>query len=214
MNITVIGAGSMARGIGTRLVVGGNSVTLIDQKPGKSASLAAELSKVAAGGATAQSVPEKSTISDPVVILALPYPEVAKAVSDYRNQLALKIIVDITNPLNNTYDGLATPPGTSAAEEIQKIAPKNAKVVKAFNTTFAGTLVAGEVDGKPLDVFIAGDDAGAKNVISELVTQGKLRPIDAGPLKRARELEAIGFLGIQLQGTLGTKFMSAWKLLS
>ncbi len=77
-------------------------------------------------------------------------------------------------------------PGTSAAEQIAAAAP-TARVVKAFNTTFARTLIAGQVGGASLDVFIAGDDAAAKQAVTDLATSGGLRPIDAGPLKRARE---------------------------
>jgi hypothetical protein len=124
-----------------------------------------------------------------------------------------KVVVDISNPLNETYDGLVTAPGTSAAETIRAALPAGAKLVKAFNTTFAGTLVAGQVAGQPLDVFIAGDDQGAKDTLAALVRGGGLNPIDVGALERARELEALGFLGITLQGRLGTGFMSGWKLL-
>lgn len=87
-------------------------------------------------------------------------------------------------------------------------------VVKAFNTTFAGTLVQGQVAGQPLDVFVAGDDAEARRRVLDLVNSGGLRGIDAGGLERARQLEGLGLLGITLQGPLGTGFMSAWKLLS
>ena len=91
--------------------------------------------------------------------------------------------------------------------------PQGTLVVKAFNTTFAQTLVTGQVAGQPLDVFIAGDDAAAKATIAQLVEVGGLRGIDAEPLSRARQLEGMGFLGITLQGPLGTHFKSAWKLL-
>jgi len=83
--------------------------------------------------------------------------------------------------------------------------PPAARVVKAFNTTFARTLVAGTVAGQPLDVFIAGDDATAKATISQLAEAGGLRGIDTGQLSRARQLEVMGLLG--------THFMSVWKLL-
>lgn len=149
-----------------------------------------------------------------MVILTVPYTAEAEIIQQYAAQLAGKIIVEITNPLNATYDGLATPADSSAAEEIAKLVPAGARVVKAFNTTFAGTLVKGQVAGQPLDVFIAGDDGEAKAVISQLVEAGGLRAIDAGPLSRARQLEGLGLLGITLQFTLGTQFMSAWKLLS
>jgi hypothetical protein len=86
--------------------------------------------------------------------------------------------------------------------------------VKAFNTTFAGTLVEGRVAGQPLDVFIAGDDGEAKETVARLVRDGGLVPIDAGPLRRARELERLGFFGMTLQQPLGLNFQSAWKLIS
>jgi predicted dinucleotide-binding enzyme len=71
-------------------------------------------------------------------------------------------------------------------------------VLKAFNTTFAATLAAGKVGDLPTTVLIAGDDTDAKNTLAEVVTAGGLRAIDAGSLRRARELEAIGFLQISL----------------
>ena len=85
---------------------------------------------------------------------------------------------------------------------------------KAFNTTFAGTLVKGQVAGQPLDVFIAGDDAAAKATLSQLVEAGGLRPIDSGPLAHAHYLEGLAFLGMKLQLTLGTQFQSTWKVLA
>ena len=213
MNITILGAGNMARGIGTRLVAGGNSLTLMSRDPEDGAALAAELQAGARNGASVQTVSFGSLLRDDVVILAVPYTAEAEIIQQYYAQLPGKILVNITNPLNATYDGLATPPGSSDAEEIARMVPQGTRVVKAFNTTFARTLVAGTVAGQPLDVFIAGDDAAAKATISQLVEAGGLRAIDTGPLSRARQLEGMGFLGITLQGPLGTQFMSAWKLL-
>ncbi len=213
MNITIIGAGNMARGIGTRLVAGGNAVTLLSRDPEDGAALAAELQEVAHNSTSIQAAPFGSPLRDDVVILAVPYTAEAEIIRQYHVQLPGKILVNITNPLNATYDGLATPPGSSDAEEIARMLPPGTRVVKAFNTTFARTLVVGTVAGQPLDVFIAGDDAAAKATISQLVEAGGLRAIDVGPLSRARQLEGMGFLGITLQGPLGTQFMSAWKLL-
>jgi predicted dinucleotide-binding enzyme len=85
-------------------------------------------------------------------------------------------------------------------------------VVKAFNMTFASTLVEGQVEGQPLDVFIAGDDEGAKQKVAQLVSDGGLRPVDVGPLRRAQQLEQTGFLHIAIQQPLGLGFTSAIKL--
>jgi 8-hydroxy-5-deazaflavin:NADPH oxidoreductase len=96
---------------------------------------------------------------------------------------------------------------------IQSALGNRARVVKAFNTTFAPTLLAGQVAGQPLDVFLAGDDQGAKDAVAGLVRAGSLNPVNAGPLARAQQLEALGFLGITLQPRLGTNFGTAWKLI-
>ena len=122
-------------------------------------------------------------------------------------------MVDITNPLDTqTWDRLATPPGTSSAEEVQRLVPPGTPVVKAFNTTFGGTLLSGEVAGQQLDVLIAGDDDAAKQKVAQLVTDGGLRPIDVGPLARAQQLEQLGFLHISLQQPHELGFASAIKL--
>jgi 8-hydroxy-5-deazaflavin:NADPH oxidoreductase len=84
-----------------------------------------------------------------------------------------------------------------AAQEVDAAVP-GARVVKAFNTTFADTLAGAE----PLDVFIASDDEDAKATVSQLVSDGGMRPIDASSLRRARELEALGYLHMAvMQGT-------------
>ena len=148
-----------------------------------------------------------------VVVLALPFAAAEEVAAANREELAGRVVVDISNPVDfGTFDSLVVPPGTSAAERIAAAAP-GARVVKAFNTTFAGNLVAGAAGGAPLDVFIAGDDARAKQAVADLAASGGLRPIDAGPLRRARELEGFHFLHMTLQQTLGTNWASAIKIL-
>ena len=91
------------------------------------------------------------------MILAVYYPGTLELARELGDRLAGKVVVDISNPLNETFDALATAPGTSAAEEVAATMPAGTRVVKAFNTTFSGTLVEGQVAGQPLDVFIAGN---------------------------------------------------------
>jgi 8-hydroxy-5-deazaflavin:NADPH oxidoreductase len=111
-----------------------------------------------------------------------------------------------------TWDRLATEPGSSSAEEVAQVVPEGTPVVKAFNTTFANTLLEGQVEGQQLDVPIAGDDEAAKQKVAQLVADGGLRPVDVGPLERARELEHLGFLHISLQEPHNLGFRSAIKL--
>jgi 8-hydroxy-5-deazaflavin:NADPH oxidoreductase len=214
MEVTIIGAGNMGRGIGHLLVRGGHSVTVVDRDPEEAARLAEELRGSAQGGATVEADGPDMELRDDVVILAVYYPGNLEIARDRDEELAGKVVVDISNPLNQTFDGLATEPGTAAAEELATAAPAGARVVKAFNTTFSGTLVEGQVAGQPLDVFIAGDDEGAKETVAQLSRDGGLRAIDVGPLERARHLESLGFLHMMVQQPLSLGFQSALKIVS
>ena len=214
MEVTIIGAGNMGRGIGTRLVAGGNRVRILDNDPAEAQQLAEELQGSAAEDGAAEGGAAGDALSGAVVVLAVWYGPAQSAIDQYGDQLAGKVVVDITNPVDvESFDGLVTPPDSSAAEELAKRVPPGAKLVKAFNTTFAGTLVEGQVAGEPLDVFIAGDDEEAKQTVADLARSGGLNPIDAGPLRRARELERLGFLHMAIQEELGTGYGSAVKIL-
>ena len=214
MNVTIIGAGNMGRGIGTRAVAGGHSVTFVDANPEVAQQTAAEVRASAEKGATVSTASLGEAQLGDVVVFAVWYGTNIELAKQLGAKLAGKIVVDIANPLNSTYDGLATAPDSSSAEDLAKAIASGAKVVKAFNTTYAGTLLAGQVAGQPLDVFIAGNDADAKNKVAQLVKDGGMRAIDTGPLSRARQIEGMQFLHIVTQGTLGTNWGSALKILS
>jgi NADPH-dependent F420 reductase len=207
MKVTIIGAGNMGRGIGTRTIAGGHQVEIADRDPEQARVLAEEL------GDSATALGPDDPFHGEVVVFALYYPGIKDAVREYADRLAGKVVVDITNPINTeTWDDLATPPGTSSAEEVAQLVPDGTLVVKAFNTTFAPTLVAGEVGDQQLDVLIAGDDETAKGKVAQLVSDGGLRPLDVGPLRRARQLEQLGFLHIAVQEPLGLNFGSTIKV--
>jgi 8-hydroxy-5-deazaflavin:NADPH oxidoreductase len=214
MNVTIIGAGNMGRGIGTRLVAGGHSVTFVDANPETAEKTAVDVKATARNDAKVSTASLGEAEFGDVVVLAVWYGTNIELAKQLGAKLAGKVVVDIANPLNATFDGLATAPDSSSAEDLAKAIASGAKVVKAFNTTYAGTLLAGEVAGQPLDVFIAGDDADAKSKVAELVKDGGMRPVDAGPLSRARQIEAMQFLHIVTQGTLGTNWASTIKILS
>jgi NADPH-dependent F420 reductase len=153
------------------------------------------------GGHTVQLLGSSDTdtpVTGDVVVLAVPYPALREVVAQRADQLAGKVVVDITNPLNfGTFDSLVVAADGSAAAEVAAALPQS-KVLKAFNTTFAGTLAAGTVGPLTTTVLIAGDDAEAKSTLAGIVTSGGLKAVDAGSLSRARELEALGFLQLTL----------------
>jgi predicted dinucleotide-binding enzyme len=173
--VSIIGTGNMANAIGGVLADGGTSVSYISQ---------AETGTAPLSGA--------------IVVLAVPYPAVDSILAAYAGQFDGKIVVDITNPLNfDTFDSLVVPVGSSAAAEIQAKLPE-AKVLKAFNTTFAGTLASKQIGDAATTVLIAGDDTDAKQSLASAIQAGGVLAIDAGSLSRAHELEALGFLQLTL----------------
>jgi 8-hydroxy-5-deazaflavin:NADPH oxidoreductase len=173
-HLSIIGTGNMGQAIASVAGRGGHTVQLLGEN---------DLNTPANGD---------------IVVLAVPYPAVSAVLEQRAGQLDGKIVVDITNPLNfETFDELTVPADSSAAAEIAAKLP-GSRVLKAFNTTFAGTLAAGTVGPLTTTVLIAGDDADAKSTLAGVVTSGGVKAIDAGGLKRAREMEALGFLQISL----------------
>jgi len=173
-SISILGTGNMGPAIASVVSKGGNTVELFGQS---------DIDKPVTGE---------------VVVLAVPYGAVADIIARRGDQLAGKVVVDITNPVDfETFDSLVVPAGSSATAEIAAALPQS-RVVKAFNTTFAATLTSGKVGDETTTVLIAGDDADAKSLLAGIVTAGGLRATDAGSLRRARELEALGYLQITL----------------
>ncbi|WP_345753342.1 NADPH-dependent F420 reductase [Lactiplantibacillus pentosus] len=174
MQITIFGKGNMGQAIGHNFEAAGQMVTYYSSK-------------------------DQATTFGDLIVMAVPYPALAALAKQYATELKGKIVIDITNPLNfDTWDSLVVPADGSAAQELQKQLP-DSKVLKAFNTTFAATLQSGQVNGKePTTVLVAGDDDDAKHQLAQALAGSPLQVKDAGKLKRARELEAVGFLQMTL----------------
>ena len=208
-SISVIGLGTMASALAHRALAGGNAVEIIGRDPIKAKELADAHDGVTVGTSGA-------TPAGDVVILAVPYASAVPVVSQYGDALHGKVIIDITNPVTSDITGLVTPEGSSGAQEIAKAAPAGAHVVKAFNTVFANVLAAGPAEGRPLDVFIAGDDAQAKAQVSVFIESLGLRPFDAGPLPMAQALENAGLLemGLMTHSLNHTDFFLGVNMLS
>ena len=208
-SISIIGLGNMASALADRALAGGNTVELIGRDPAKANELAAALDGATVGAAG-------TAPAGDIVILAVPYANAAEAVSEYGDALHGKIVIDITNPVTPDITGLVTPEGSSGAQEIAKAAPAGAHVVKAFNTLFANVLAAGPAEGRPLDVFVAGDDAQAKAQVSVFIENLGLRPFDAGPLPMAQALENAGLLemGLMAHSLNHTDFFLGVNMLS
>lgn len=210
MNIAIIGTGNVGLGLAQVFSKTRHSVVFGARTVAQGQASAQKFNTDTGMNVRGSDVPEAVRQAD-VVILAVPYGAV-KDVLSVTGDLTGKVVIDATNPLTDDYMGLTLGFTTSAAEEIQRLAGK-APVVKAFNTVFAQVYAQGPRFGDtPAQVFIASDNADAKQVASRLVSDAGFAPVDVGPLKNARYLEPLGELNIQLGYGLGrgTQIAPVW----
>lgn len=213
MEVSIVGNGNMAKGIAIRMLAGGHSVTLHVRNRTKGEALKDELQSMTANGATVTVVEGSNGVGD-VLIPTVHFGEEMQAVAkEFSSAAAGKIVVDISNPVDFKTFQLIPEPGVAGAETVAALFA-DSKVVKAFNTIFAGTFPSGKVGDLPLDVFIAGDDEAAKRTVAQLVTDGGMRPLDVGPLKNARHLEGIELIHMTLQEQIQGNWSTAIKIVS
>lgn len=204
MDIAIIGAGNVGSGLATAASNAGHRV-VISASSASSAQAAAREIGVDAASSNAEAVQGAD-----VIVLAVPNGTVASIVAELGSALDGKVLVDATNPVNETYTDLTTS-GTSAAELLQQQVP-NARVVAAFKTVFASRYTDPTEGGEPLPVLVAGNDADAKSAVATLAQSLGFRPVDAGSLRYARSLEEIAFLNISLNAANGWTWQSHFAL--
>ena len=203
MNITLLGTGNMGTAFAQQLRAAGHSLNILGRDSAKARACAERFG--------ASSDPARAASSD-LVILATGYVDAVAALRAAGLPDGA-VVVDITNPLTPDYMGLTLGHSSSAAEQIAGVLPK-LHVVKAFNTVFAQRLAAGArlPDGQVVPVFVAADDAQARQRVADLARSMGFDVIDAGPLRNARYLEPLAGLNIYLGygAGLGTLIAPTW----
>jgi NADPH-dependent F420 reductase len=207
MKIAVIGAGNVGGTLGKRWARAGQEVTFGARDP--AAAKVAALVRECGPSARAASVPE-AVRQAAVVALTVPWENAREALAA-AGDLRGRILIDATNPVPLTPEGLrqglVIGHTTSGGEEIARWA-QGARVVKAFNTTGWQNMANPLYGSEGLSMLLCGDDAEAKKVVADLARQLGFAPVDVGPLRSARYLEAMAMLWIEmaiLQG-FGTNF--------
>jgi 8-hydroxy-5-deazaflavin:NADPH oxidoreductase len=187
----VIGAGHVGTALARRLVPQGYRVML---SFGRDAGALASTAQ--AFGALSGTPAEVVAFGD-VVALAVPWQAVPEAL-EQAGSLQGKVLWDCTNALKQDLSGLAIGTHTSAAEQIQRLAP-GARVVKGI-PPFAELLHAGNplLNGRAPAAFLCGDDDDAKARVRPLLEALPATVVDAGPLDSARYVEPAGFLLVRL----------------
>ncbi len=203
MKVTIVGTGNMGSGLVKQFSAAGHQVQIVGRDAAKAEELARKY--------RARALPAAAAADADVIVVATAFADAVPALKSL-GSLSGKIVVDITNPLTPDYMGLTIGHTTSAAEEIAK-AVAGARVVKAFNTVFAQVLSEGPRLGQgTVPVFVAADDAAAREVVKQLARSAGFDAIDAGALKNARYLEPLAGLNIYLGygAGLGTAIAPTW----
>lgn len=190
MNLLIVGTGNVACALAHRFASTEHSVFIGSRDAGRGAATGARLG-VKGGAAT------EYTADADVVFIAVPFTALEETLV-VLGPLTGKVVIDCTNPLSEDYLTLTLGHTTSAGEQCQSKLPQ-ARVVKAFNAMFADVVQSNTLYGgiKP-QVFLAGDDAAAKDTVAELVRAIDYEPVDSGPIQNARYLEPLAELIIQL----------------
>lgn len=188
MRIAILGSGSVGMSLARGFVRGGHDVFLGTRDASKP-----EIAEwLAADGASAHATGYREAVQGAeLVVLAVP----GRLVRDYVLEIGAEafagaIVIDATNPLLFTDSGVQAAFGedTSAAEVVAAELP-GVPVIKAFNQIMAARMLDPDTSAGPAIMRIAGDDATAKQRVTELLESYGWTIEDRGPLSAARALE-------------------------
>lgn len=206
MNIAVIGTGNVGGTLGRRWAEAGHRVVFGTRDP--ASQKVSELLAAAGGAASAASAATASAGAE-IVVLATPWSGLEQTVAGL-GDLSGKIVIDCTNPIAPGFQ-LAVGLTTSGAEQVAGWAG-GARVVKAFNTTGWENMADPLYDGQPTTMFICGDEAEAKAVVTELAETLGFEVADVGDLTAARFIEPLALVWIKLAITQGHGRTLAFKI--
>jgi 8-hydroxy-5-deazaflavin:NADPH oxidoreductase len=203
-SISIIGSGKMSAAMAEVAARAGADIQIIRRSTASSSGDRPDVTYASLG----------DDLTGSLVVLAVPYAAYPSILDHYRDRLGDKVVIDISNPIDfTTYDELTVPADSSTAAELARQLPEGTAVVKAFNVNLGDTLTTGTNGTTVTTVLFAGDYAEAKIAVADLIEASGLRAVDVGPLSRARELEAMGFLQIALAALGKTRNDSGFTLL-
>jgi predicted dinucleotide-binding enzyme len=195
MKIGILGTGDVGRALGTGFVKHGHEVKIGSRQAGneKAETWRQETGDKASTGTFA----EAAAFGDVVVVATLwTGTENALRLAGPENFKG-KTVIDTINPLDFSTGAPRLSLGTtdSAGEQVQRWLP-DAHVVKAFNIVGNAHMVDPQFPGGPPDMFIAGDDAGAKETVGGILKDFGWEVIDLGGIESSRYLEPMAMVWI------------------
>ncbi len=194
MKIGILGTGDVGRALGTGFVKHGHEVKIGSREAGNQK---AEAWRQETGDKASTGTFAEAAAFGEIVIVSTLWAGAENAIrlagpGNFKG----KTVIDTINPLDfSTGAPRLAVSGTSAGEEVQKWLPE-AHVVKAFNTVGKAHMVDPQFPGGPPDMFIAGDDAGAKQTVSGILKDFGWGVVDLGGIESARYLEPMAIVWI------------------
>jgi predicted dinucleotide-binding enzyme len=195
MKVAILGTGEVGKSLAAGFTKHGHDVRVGHRDPKASYADAAKFGEIA--------------------VLATPWSGTQNAIklADPKS-LAGKVVIDVTNPLkfeDGKPPALAVSGDDSGGEQVQRWLPQS-KVVKAFNIVGHTLMVNPQLPGGPPDMFIAGNDAGAKQTVTQICKQFGWPVTDIGGIEGSRLLEPLAMLWVVVGFKLN-RWEQAWKLL-
>lgn len=191
--VAVIGLGNIGKAIATNLVKGNHSVILASRDNEKTKSLAEQLGNLATTKEIADAIKEAE-----VIIPAIYFNALKDFFQTFSKELDGKIIIDVSNPIAPDGNGgfkKIIAENESAGKILSDLIPKNAKLIKAFGTLGADSLLNSsfnEPDKKVL--FYASDSTNSSQQIEELITSSGFVPFNVGGIDQSIKIEVFGDL--------------------
>lgn len=209
MDIGVIGSGVVGQVLAAGYAKKGHTVTIGSREPGK---LEGWRDEKAPGVRIADFA---GAAANDVVILAVAGGAAESALALAGDALAGKVVIDATNPIaGGPVNGMIpyfTGPNDSLMERLQRKVP-SARFVKAFSSVGNAFMIDPPFAGGPPTMFICGDDAGAKEIVTGLLRQVGWEAEDVGGVEGARAIEPLCQLWCA-PGFLRNEWTHAFKLL-
>ncbi|MHB0858138.1 MAG: NADPH-dependent F420 reductase [Anaerolineae bacterium] len=205
MQIGIIGVGAMGTALAQRWFDKGHTLFLGSRDPEKAADVADRIGSGVRWGSYSEAAAWAK-----VVVLVVPWSAVPESLAQ-AGDLHGKVLLDVTNPFA-AEGGLAVASGTSGGQEVARLAA-GARVVKALNYVGYQNLANPVFGDQPATGFLCGDDQAARYIVSGLVSDMGLDPIDIGPLANARLLEMLAALWVEMAYRQGLGPTIAFRLL-
>jgi 8-hydroxy-5-deazaflavin:NADPH oxidoreductase len=178
MKIGIIGSGNIGGTVAQLFAGAGHQVAISNSRGPQSLR---DFEKSSYSNIKAMTIEEAIAFGD-VILLAIPW--IKRQDLPSSGLLNGKIVIDAMNPYSKNFEVINLEPSSSSEEVAKQL--NGARIIKAFNTMYFQHLKTKGNTKLPKEnrivLFIAGDDAQAKSIVSKLIDEIGFIPVDTGSL--------------------------------